>query len=48
MNETHVELCNSQAVNLLLKMSCGFREQTNYVVSSVPTSTEFTSLNFSL
>jgi hypothetical protein len=37
---------NAQAVNLHLKVSCGFREQRNYVVSSEPKSTEFPSPNF--
>ena len=46
-NGTYVELCTAQTVNLHLKVSCGFREERNYVVSSVPTSTEFTPSNFS-
>jgi len=43
----YVELRTTQVVKLNLKMSCGFREQSIYVASSVPTSTIVPSANFS-
>jgi len=47
IKRTEEELCTSEAVNLNLKMSWSFREQSIYVVSSVPRSMIVCSQNFS-